>query len=67
MPFGFVKLLWRRRKIDRVRVLVRGAIDGYRGIGIESAMLEELYHVGPPKGYVKGEASWILEDNAAPN
>jgi GNAT superfamily N-acetyltransferase len=67
LPFGFLKLLWKRRSIDRIRVLVIGVIDEYRGIGIESAMLEELYHVGPPKGYVKGEASWILEDNAVPN
>jgi GNAT superfamily N-acetyltransferase len=67
LPFGFVKLLWRRQKIDRIRVIVMGIIEGYRGIGIESAMLEEIYRVGPLKGYFKGEASWILEDNAIPN
>lgn len=67
LPFGFVKLLWVRRKIDRMRVIVMGVVEGYRGIGIESAMLEEIYRVGPLKGYVKGEASWILEDNAVPN
>ena len=67
LPFGFVKLLWKRRKIDRIRVLIVGIMEGYRRIGIESAMFEEIYRVGPLKGYINGEASWILEDNAIPN
>jgi hypothetical protein len=66
-PFGFLKLLLGRRKIDRLRVLVMGVIEEYRKSGIEAAMFEEIYRVGPLNGYFEGEISWILEDNVAMN
>ena len=66
-PFGFLKLLLGRRKIDRMRILVMGVVEEYRKIGIEAAMLEEIYRVGPLNGYCTGEISWILEDNVAMN
>ncbi len=66
-PFGFLKLLWGRSRIDRLRVLVMGVIDKYRRSGIEAAMFEEIYRVGPSNGYFEGEVSWILEDNLIMN
>ncbi|NIO16740.1 MAG: GNAT family N-acetyltransferase [Deltaproteobacteria bacterium] len=66
-PFGFLKLLGARKKLDRLRVLVMGVVDEYRRSGIESALLEEIFRVGPENGYYKGELSWILEDNVIMN
>lgn len=47
----------------RTRVLTLGVIDGYRGKGLESAMLIEGLRVGFEAGVRESEASWILEDN----
>jgi GNAT superfamily N-acetyltransferase len=66
-PFGFLKILLGRRKINRMRVLVMGVVEEHRKSGIEAAMLEEIYRVGPLNGYFEGEISWILEDNVAMN
>jgi GNAT superfamily N-acetyltransferase len=66
-PFGFLKLLMGKRKIDRIRVLIMGVIAEYRHSGIEAAMLDHIYTVAPSNGYPIGELSWILEDNAVMN
>jgi hypothetical protein len=60
---GFVPYLmgWKRPK--RTRVLTLGVKDGYRGKGLESAMLIEGLNVGIAAGVTESEASWILEDN----
>ena len=34
-PFGFLKFLWYRRKIDNSRVLILGVIKEYRNMGID--------------------------------
>jgi len=62
-PLGFLKLLFGKGKIDRIRVLVMGVVEKYRRGGIEAVMLEEIYRAGPLNGFAKGELSWILEDN----
>jgi hypothetical protein len=66
-PFGFLKLLWGKRSIDRLRVLVMGIIAEHRKSGIEAAMFDEIYRAGPANGYFEGEVSWILEDNVVMN
>jgi GNAT superfamily N-acetyltransferase len=66
-PFGFVKLLMGRRKIDRLRVLVMGVVKKYRRLGLETVLLHEIYAQGPKFRYRGGELSWILEGNAITN
>jgi hypothetical protein len=66
-PFGLFKLLWWRRRINRMRVLIMGVTGEHRQSGIEAVMLEELFRVTPLSGYIGGEISWILEDNAVTN
>ncbi len=66
-PFGLFKLLWNKRKINKLRVLIMGVIDGHRQSGIEAVMLEEIFRVMPFGGYTGGEMSWILEDNVVTN
>ena len=67
LPFGLFKLLWGKRKINGMRVLIMGVIDEYRQSGIEAVMLEEIYRVTPLGGYFGVEMSWILEDNVVAN
>jgi len=66
-PFGLFKLVWGKRKINRMRILIMGVINEHRHSGIEAVMLEEIYRVTPLKGYIGAELSWILEDNAVMN
>ncbi len=62
-PFGLFKLLWHRRKIDRVRILTLGLIPGYRRRGLDAMMYLRIFQASARLGYDWGEASWILEDN----
>jgi GNAT superfamily N-acetyltransferase len=62
-PFGFVKLLHYRRRIDAFRVLTLGLKPGYRHQGIDALLYLRTWEIGARKGYKHAEASWILEDN----
>ena len=62
-PFGLLKLLWYSRKIDGVRALTMGVIPKYQNKGIAAMFAVESFNIGVPKGYIRGEMSWILEDN----
>jgi GNAT superfamily N-acetyltransferase len=63
LPFGILKLLWHRRKIDRLRVFTLGLKPEYQRKGIDALLYLRIYQNGMPAGYFKAEASWILEDN----
>ncbi len=66
-PTGLLKLLWYKRKIDMIRVIIMGVRHKYRNIGIDAVFYYETYTRGIKMGYYKGEFSWILEDNAPMN
>jgi len=63
LPSGFLKLLWHKRKIDYVRVLLLGVLEDHRHQGVDVAMYYRTFHDGLNRGYHSGEFSWILEDN----
>jgi GNAT superfamily N-acetyltransferase len=55
---------WRiRSKINRIRMMLMGVREGYRGIGVEAAMFFELYESGAGMGWHHGDAGWVLETN----
>jgi 8-amino-7-oxononanoate synthase len=62
-PFGFVRYLRSRRKIDNLRILTLGVDPRYRRRGIDAALYLRTWRTGQAKGYRTAEASWILEDN----
>lgn len=66
-PFGVLKLLWHKRKIDTARVITFGIKEAYREQGIDALMYYEVYNIGVAKGYRRGEMSWVLEDNTLMN
>jgi GNAT superfamily N-acetyltransferase len=72
-PTGLVKLLWhtkgpfRKKTINRCRVLTLGIKQKYREVGIGPLLYLEYLRLAPLGGYAYGEASWILEDNIPMN
>lgn len=63
LPFGLLKLLWYRRKINAARVLTLGLKPGFRRTGIDAMLYLRLWEEAPKNGYPIVECSWILEDN----
>ncbi|MFW6124346.1 MAG: hypothetical protein ACOC5G_03910 [Acidobacteriota bacterium] len=66
-PFGFIKLLLKRKKIKGIRALVFGIVREYRMTGLSYLLYSRLYKNGLKKGYTWAETSWQLEDNEAVN
>ena len=67
LPFGLLKLLYYKRKINTIRVVTLGVVEGYRKMGIESCIYARTIVTGRRKGIVRAEASWILENNTLMN
>lgn len=66
-PFGLIKALYLKRKIDRMRVIILGVLPEYRGKGLDVPLYKALFENGLDCGLTWGEMSWILEDNTAMN
>ncbi len=62
-PFGLLRLLWRKRKVRRVRIVILGVVPEARGKGLDAAFFVAAFRKANECGYEGGEASWILEDN----
>ena len=67
LPFGIFKLLLGLKKIDYVRIITLGVIEGYRKMGIEACFYAEIIQNAAKKKIQGGEASWILENNELMN
>ncbi|WP_245586353.1 hypothetical protein [Olivibacter sitiensis] len=63
LPTGIFKLLFGRKKIDGVRVLMLGVLEGYRKLGIEACLYGHLIRNGISKNIRYAECSWMLEQN----
>jgi hypothetical protein len=67
LPFGWVKALYWRRKITRVRVFALGVKRAYQHTGVAAAFYKCHFDSAertPAKG---GEMGWILETNKSMN
>jgi GNAT superfamily N-acetyltransferase len=67
LPFGWIKALRARRKIDSVRVFALGVKPEYQHTGVAAALYKrhfDMAEVTPQKG---GETGWILEVNKPMN
>lgn len=67
LPTGIVKLLFGKSKINYVRVLALGVVEGYRKMGIEACFYADIIQQAAAKNIRGGEASWILENNELMN
>ncbi|MCM0607281.1 MAG: hypothetical protein KA715_14425 [Xanthomonadaceae bacterium] len=68
-PLNILKLLWnlkgpgKKKHINSIRIITLGVKKDFRDYPLAAPMYVHLYKRGPAKGYMRGEASWILEDN----
>jgi hypothetical protein len=66
-PFGLLKFLWHRRKVDQVRLVIMGMMEEYRGRGADAIFYLETAREALKRGYKRMEGSWILESNSMMN
>jgi GNAT superfamily N-acetyltransferase len=64
---GILTVLWHARKIARARVLLLGVIPEFRGRGVDAVLYDRIWQNSVKHGMPRGEAGWILEDNALMN
>lgn len=62
-PFGLFKLLFLKRKIKGIRIMVLGVLEGYRKMGIEACLYGQTIKSFQEKGLQYAEASWTLDEN----
>ncbi len=62
-PIGWIKFLTERKKIDSLRIITLGVVQGLQHVGIGGLFYIETFKRGTQKGYKSAEMSWILEDN----
>jgi len=63
LPFGWLKFLLGKRKIDYARTILMGVLPEHRRLGVDMAMVYKTMLAAFAKGITAGECSWILADN----
>lgn len=63
LPTGIFKLLFGKKKVKGIRILLLGVIDGYRKMGIEACIYGRIIQAYRAKNMEYAEASWTLEHN----
>lgn len=67
LPFGFMKLIFNRKKIKTMRVLVMEAIAGFENRGVDALLYGMFYEQALLDGIQWAELSWTLESNTRMN
>ena len=67
LPFGWIKALWLRRKIDRVRVFALGVKPEYQHTGVAARFYQMHFDAAEVTPQTWGEMGWILEVNEPMN
>ena len=67
LPFGWLKAIRARRRIDRVRVGFLGVKPEYQHTGVAAGLYAEHYAMAERNPQKGGEMGWILETNTAMN
>jgi len=62
-PFGFIKLLSRKRKIKRIRLIATTVVPEYQRWGVGLVLLGALLPKALAWGVEEAEFSWVLESN----
>lgn len=62
-PFGFVKLLSRRKQVKRIRVISINVLPEYQRWGLGLSLLRQLVPIALEMGCEDAEFSWICESN----
>jgi GNAT superfamily N-acetyltransferase len=67
LPFGWLRFLLGKRKIDEVRVFALGVKPEYQHTGVAAKFYLEHLAATDPKGVMAGDQGWILETNEPMN
>ena len=62
-PFGFIRLLWNRKTISRMRLLSTNVIPEFQKWGLGLVLTGTLLPIALERGITEGEFSWVLESN----
>lgn len=62
-PTGIFKLLWNKRKINRIRTALMGVLPDWQGRGIDALLHKEAITNGLETGFNSAELGWVLETN----
>ena len=62
-PFGFLRLLWNKRKVDRIRVIAINILPEYQRWGLGLVLLDSLVPAALAMGIKEIEFSWVSEAN----
>jgi len=62
-PTGIFKLLFGKKKINRIRVVAMGIVKEYQKRGVEAVFIRDTIKNGIKNGVKECEISWVLEDN----
>ncbi len=63
LPIGLAKLLYYKRRIQRVRLVALGVVPKYRRHGIAERLVLQIIETAMIKRGFAGEASLVLENN----
>lgn len=67
-PTGLIKLLTGKSKVNSLRIIMLGVVEGYRKSGVEMSFYTTIIdEVEKRKRIKEVEASWVLEDNILMN
>jgi GNAT superfamily N-acetyltransferase len=67
LPFGWLRGLRARRRIDEIRVFALGVKPAYQHTGTAAALYREHWEACIERGIVRAETGWILETNKPMN
>lgn len=67
LPFNFIKILTRKKKIKSARVITVAVKKAYQHLGIGSLLYPEIMKRGIQCNYTTSELSWVAEDNHVMN
>ncbi len=67
LPIGWLKFLWYKRKIDRVRVFALGVKREWQHTGVAARFYELHFDSAEVTPQTGGEMGWILETNTSMN
>ena len=62
-PFGILKFLWYKRKINNARILILGILEEFRNKGIDMLLYRKIQENLTSMGIYHGEAGYVMENN----
>jgi GNAT superfamily N-acetyltransferase len=67
LPFGWIKFLRERRRMDEIRVFALGVKPEYQHTGTAAAFYVDVWETVLANGVKRAETGWILETNEPMN